>query len=185
MSENSKHIEQTLSTKNKVIIYSARYGIVIAFLLLMIGMSFTSDYFFTSYNIFNVLTQTAPILIVALGMTFVLGCGEIDLSVGSAVAVSSAITGTMLGLEYSFSLTVLVLIVIGIFIGITNAFFVIKGVPSFIVTLGMLTLLRGAAFVYTDGYSASIYNELVRFLGRGRLLGIVPLPAFISLFLAA
>ncbi len=180
----SQSIEKTLSTRNKIILYSAKYGIVIAFFLLMIGMSLANSIFITPYNIFNVMTQTAPVLIVALGMTFILGSGEIDLSVGSAIAVSSSITGTMLSLEYGFTTLVLTLITIGIVIGFINAFFVNKGVPSFIVTLGMLTLLRGAAFVYTDGYSVSINNEVVKFLGRNRIMGIVPVPALISLILA-
>ncbi len=176
--------EQILSTKNKLIILSAKYGIVVAFILLFISMSFLSNFFLTRHNIFNVMTQTAPILIVGLGMTFILGCGEIDLSVGSAIALSSAVIGTMLAAGYSFWVVCLALIVLGLLIGSINAFFTIKGVPSFIVTLGMLTLLRGAAFVYTDGYSVRIQNEIVRFIGRGRIFGIIPFPALVSIILA-
>lgn len=177
--------KESLSGKHKLIVNMAKYGIVVAFVILFIALSIVSEFFFTAHNIFNVITQTAPILIVGLGMTFVLGSGEIDLSVGSMIAVSSAVTGTMLAIGYNLWVVFLVLLVIGVVLGIIKSYFTVRGVPSFIVTLGMLTGLRGAAFVYTDGYSARIENATVNFIGRGRLFGgIIPFPALIAIILS-
>src|SRR5713226_8457363 len=73
-----------------------RYGLLIVFVLYFAIMSIVSPYFFTSLNLLNVLRQTAPVLISAVGMTFVIATAGIDLSVGSIVALVSVLTADWL-----------------------------------------------------------------------------------------
>src|SRR5713226_7201796 len=73
-----------------------RYGLFIAFLLYFALMSLVSPYFLTPVNLLNVLRQTAPVLIIAVGMTFVIATAGIDLSVGSIVAFVSVLTADWL-----------------------------------------------------------------------------------------
>jgi ribose/xylose/arabinose/galactoside ABC-type transport system permease subunit len=160
-------------------LFIARYAIVVAFLILLVWMSLASEHFLTSFNILNVLRQAAPILIVAIGMTFILATGGIDLSVGSVVALSSVLAAYLLADGFSAPVVIALVLIAGMFIGAINGFFVNQGVPAFIVTLAMLTLVRGVAFVYSDGYAKPVSDPLFLYLGRGRI-GDIPVPVIIA-----
>lgn len=162
-----------------LVLFIARYAIVVAFLILLVWMSFASEHFLTSFNILNVLRQAAPILIVAIGMTFILATGGIDLSVGSVVALSSVLAAYLLAGGLPALAVIALVLFVGMLIGAINGFFVNQGVPAFIVTLAMLTLVRGVAFVYSDGYAKPVTDPLFLHLGRGRM-GDIPIPVIIA-----
>jgi ribose/xylose/arabinose/galactoside ABC-type transport system permease subunit len=165
-----------------LILFLARQAIVFAFLAWMIWMSSSNSSFFTSYNIFNVLRQTAPIMIVGFGMTLILATGGIDLSVGSMVALTAVISSDLLSKGFGLTTIIFSNLGIGLIIGLINGFFVVQGIPPFIVTLALLTAVRGSAFVYSDGYATTIILQKFLELGRGRI-GVVPLPVIIALFI--
>ncbi|MEO8410721.1 MAG: ABC transporter permease, partial [Propionivibrio sp.] len=134
-------------------------GIAIALLLLVIAFSVMSPLFLTPGNVSNILTQIAINVCLAVGMTFVILSGGIDLSVGSLTAFCAVVAGTVLKLEALSSemailLAVLTSIAVGVGCGFINgAISSLWGVPSFIVTLGMLNIARGAALQWTDARS--------------------------------
>ncbi len=145
-----------------------RYGLLIVFILYFAIMSIVSPYFLTSLNLLNVLRQTAPVLISAIGMTFVIATAGIDLSVGSIVALVSVLTADWLRAGLGAWPVVTMGLVVGMLVGALNGFFVsYERLPPFVVTLATLTLVRGAAFVYTNGYTIPITNETFNSLGRG------------------
>ncbi len=120
------------------------------FLLLgVILFSLSSPYFLTAHNLSNVLTQASFIGLLALGMTVVMINGEIDLSVGSVLALSCALS---IGLQESIGIwpAVAVALFSGLLIGCINgALIVFSGIHSFIITLGALIGVRGLVFIYT------------------------------------
>ena len=151
------------------------------FLAVFIFLAIVAPNFFTINNQLNILRQAASILIVAVGMTFVITSAGIDLSVGSGLAVVAVLSAVTLSAGWPVWLSVLAMLALGILIGIFNGYFVAyQGIPSFIVTLAMLSALRGAAQLITQGYSIPIAPDSPFIaIGRGRLLGL-PVPALIA-----
>jgi simple sugar transport system permease protein len=152
------------------------------FALCCIVFSISTDAFLTTGNLLNLLRQSAPLLIVAVAMTFVITTGGIDLSVGSTVALVNALAAITLRADVPWPLVVIGMIVIGACVGLFQGWFVAyQRIPSFIVTLAGLSALRGIALLLTQGFSIPIASEgWFTQIGRGWLLGI-PMPAFIAL----
>ncbi|MDQ6437437.1 ABC transporter permease [Mesorhizobium sp. LHD-90] len=151
------------------------------FLGCLIFFAATTDTFLAAGNILNVIRQAAPILIVAVAMTFVIITGGIDLSVGSQVALVNAVAAIVLAMGYPWPVVVVGMIVFGGLMGILQGWFVAyQGIPAFIVTLAGLSIVRGFALYLTQGYSIPITGVPGFFaLGRGEFLGI-PVPALIA-----
>jgi len=152
------------------------------FLIMVVFFSIVSVAFLTSGNLLNVLRQAAPILIVAVAMTFVITTGGIDLSVGSVVALINALAAIMLQAAIAWPLVVVALIAIGAAVGAAQGWFIAyQGIQAFIVTLAGLSALRGIALLMTQGFSIPISTDLgfVQ-IGRAWLLG-APVPAWIAL----
>ncbi len=156
-----------------------RYGIVLAFVLLLIVLSFLSDSFLTLSNLLNVTRQVSINAILAAGMTFVILTGGIDLSVGSVLAVSGAIMAGLLSTGKDLLVGIGGGIAVGALLGLMNGLVIAKGkVQPFIATLAMLTIARGATLVYTDGRPITGLPDGFVWLGAGELLH-VPVPIFI------
>lgn len=171
----------TESRKLKSII--GEFGIIIALLLEIVLFSSLSPFFFTTDNLLNVTLQTSITAIIAAGMTFVILTAGIDLSVGAMVAFSGVIATSLLKLNLPFSLSFPLAILIGIAIGaLSGAFaglFVTRfNITPFIVTLALMTIWRGSAYIYTDGRPIWGLPETFGILGSGRLFGI-PVPTIV------
>ncbi len=155
------------------------------FLGCLVFFSITTDTFMTVGNILNIVRQAAPILIVAVAMTFVIITGGIDLSVGSQVALVNAVAAIFLAMGYPWPVVVLGMIAFGGGMGMIQGWFIAyQGIPAFIVTLAGLSIVRGFALYLTQGYSIPI-SGVPGFLalGHGELLGI-PVPALIAAAIA-
>ncbi len=160
-------------------------GISTALLLEVILFSVFSPYFFTAENILNVTLQTSITAIIAAGMTFVILTAGIDLSVGAMVAFSGVVVTSILKLGIPFSLSFPLCLLGGILIGICSGsiagLFVTRfNITPFIVTLALMTILRGGAYIYTGGRPIWGLPEEFSFLGSGRAFGI-PVPTIIML----
>ena len=154
--------------------------------VLCVALALAAPGFFTAENLLNVLRNISMQGIIALGMTMVIIAGEIDLSVGSAVAFAGCwmawLTGH-LGAAVSPVPAVLIAMLITIGTGlvpgwITGVLRTRYGVPSFITTLALLTGLSGIAELLTDGFPLTPFPEWYGTLGGGYLAGI-PVPAII------
>jgi simple sugar transport system permease protein len=151
------------------------------FLLCVVIFSFTSEAFLSTGNLLNLLRQSSPLLIVAVAMTFVITTGGIDLSIGSTVALINALAAIALQAGIPWPLVILLLLATGAIVGAAQGWFVaFEGIPSFIVTLAGLSVLRGLALLMTQGFSIPIAQEsfFVQ-IGRGWLFG-VPFPAVLA-----
>ncbi len=167
------------------IVGAREFSLAAVVILLVIALSFASPYFFTPGNLTVVGRQIGLGLIISVGMTFVILIGGIDLSVGSVVALVSVLTGQFMvtiGLNPAVSVLLALLagVAVGYVNGIINAF---GGLPSFVVTLGMLAVARGLALGITGGSTISGFPEAFLFLGQGQFLGI-PIPIYVAAFVA-
>ena len=142
--------------------------------------------FLTLFNIQVIMRQVAVFGILAIAETFIIIALGIDLSVGSIVAFVGVMTALMMGWTgNNILLSVLGALLISCVIGLYHGLFVTRlGVAPFIITLGSLSIFRGAAFVLTRGYPVLIRDEGFRWLGQG-LIGPLPVPFVILLIVAA
>ncbi|GAA0796094.1 ABC transporter permease [Clostridium sp. AF19-22AC] len=148
-------------------------GILIALVALCVVLTFASDSFLTASNLLNVSQQISTNFLIAIGMTFIILLGGIDLSVGSIIAV----TGLMMGLMMkNWNMPVILSLLLGV--AFASAVGLVTGLlitgfelPPFIATLGMMSIARGAAYTITEGQP--IYTFPKGFLAiTGRYGGI-------------
>lgn len=164
-----------------------RYGIYIAFVLLVAAIAITSPSFLKVSNIINILRQISVNGIIAVGMTFVIITRGIDLSVGSILALSAVIaTSVAHPGQYPVVIPVLAALLVGLCLGAVNGYFIAKkNLAPFIVTLGMMTIARGMSLVYTDGRPIIGLSDSYNEIGGGYLFGIpVPVLVFIVVLLS-
>jgi len=153
------------------VIYFIFVGIILLFSILLFDRGFLS-----AENLMNIARQTAMISIMAVGMTFVLAAGEIDLSFGSVVALSSIITAMVLRSFESILLSVAAGLASGFLAGIVNGFFVAKmGIPSFLVTLGMSNVILGLARWISGLQSIAVDHEIFTFIFGSGDIGPIPI----------
>ena len=166
-----------------------KFQSVIGLLIFTIIISFLSDRFLTSANMFNVLRQTSINAIIAAGMTFVIISGGIDLSVGSNFAFSGAVGAYMIASGQPLIIAILVALGVGVAIGMANGFFISKfNLQPFIVTLAMMTIFRGLTLVLTQGKPISTgyekKGEIFSNIGNSYTFGI-PNPILIMIVVFA
>jgi ribose/xylose/arabinose/galactoside ABC-type transport system permease subunit len=139
-----------------------------------------TPHFLTVSNLLNVLEQTAINAIVAVGMTFVIISGGIDLSVGSVLAVSGIALGSALQAGAPVPVAIALALAVGLACGLVNGVLVTFGrLPPFIATLGMMSVARGAALMLAEGRPISGFDDGFRMLATGRVL-MMPAPAIIA-----
>lgn len=154
-------------------------GPFIGLLLIIIVISILNPGFLAVNNILNILRQVSINALIAFGMTFVILTGGIDLSVGSILALSSAVTASLLASGVDPFIAVSVGLICGILLGAFNGIIISKGkVAPFIATLATMTIYRGLTLMYTEGRPITGLGDSSFFemMGRGYFLGI-PFPA--------
>ena len=157
------------------------YGIAIAFIIICTVMTALSPVFLTVTNVLNVIRQSSIFGIMAIGMTFVILTGGIDLSVGSILAVVGAISAGMLKGGMEVLPVVILALAIGISCGLANGVLITVGrIAPFVVTLGMMSVARSLTLIYTTGYPISGCAGAFRFIGGGDILAI-PFPIVVFL----
>lgn len=160
-------------------------GTILALIILMVFVSILNPAFLQSNNLLNLMRQLIINGFIALGMTFVILTGGIDLSVGSTLALTSAIFAGFLQNEMNTGLAILIALVLGLVLGLLNGILITKGkLAPFIVTLATMTIFRGLTLVYTDGRPIAGPRDdfAFKFLGKGQFLGI---PFQVILFILA
>ncbi|PYV44734.1 MAG: ribose ABC transporter permease [Acidobacteria bacterium] len=164
-----------------LLLYSRQFGTLVGLLALSTVLWLLTPYFLTLSNLLNIAEQTAIIAIVAVGMTFVIITAGIDLSVGSVLALSGVIMASALHAGVPLPASLLAGSGAGLFCGLLNGLLVAQGrLPPFISTLGMMSVARGAALVFTEGRAISGFSESFRHFASGKILAL-PMPVVIML----
>ena len=167
-----------------------KYGIIGVLIILIAIISILEPKFLSPTNLFNVLTQSSIYGILALGMTLVITSKGIDLSVGSMLAFSGVVAASLAQTSSATTLyypnitdmpvivPILVALVIGSLLGAINGSLIAyTGIPAFIATLGMYTIARGAALIYTGGKPVSQFTDSM--MAIGGKIGIIPVPVIV------
>jgi ribose transport system permease protein len=167
-----------------------RYGVPAALVVMMIFFTTQSSAFFTETNIMNILRQSSVLAIAAVGTTIVLICGGIDISMGAIMALAgiTAVVGVQtFGIPDGAS--VVLALVAAAFVGYANGVLAERvRIPAFIATLGTSLVVRGIAFVYTEGRSIGFgrgeaaTGQFIQWVGKG-FIGVVPVPVVLMLLL--
>lgn len=189
-------MSEQIKKKNNVIGFLTKNMILVGFIVLCVVLGILSSNFFTVSNWLNILTQVSVIGIIAVGMTFVIITGGIDLSVGSILAFAAIVSGMMLRGSYSIPVVIIVCLVLGTAWGFFNGFFITKfKVPAFIVTLATMSIARGFTMVVSDGKNQALsisksanptlFNKLSSFLKIGDKIGPIPVPIIIMIIILA
>jgi ribose transport system permease protein len=158
-------------------------------------LSLATDGFLTSRNLFNVGRQISLLGIMSIGMTFVLISGEVDLSVGSIYAFCGLATGMLIIAGWSLISALCAGLLTGAAIGVVNGVLSTYGrLPSLIATLGMLSIVRGAALILTNGQPVTVnvrngarpdVLDAFEYMGQGYVFGVVPMQLVFFVLLAA
>lgn len=186
MSLNSQNVSVRQASIGTMI---ARYGIVISFVILFIALSFVSQNFLSPNNLLNVLRQVSINGVLAVGMTFVILTAGIDLSIGSMLAFAGAVAASLVTGPDAFNPVVAVVagVTVGSICGALNGTLIAYfRVPAFVVTLGMLSVARGATLLYSGGRPIPNLSPDFRWLGQGLIFSIpVPVIIFAIVFAVA
>ena len=143
--------------------------------------------FFTFPNILNIFRNVALAGVISFGMTMTIIGGEIDLSVGSSIALSAVLTATITGaldkagimpMETAVFVAMGCALVVGMLIGLFNGFIRTRfNIPSFIITLAMLNVIYGTAALISKGFPVTTLPDWYNWIGAGRIFGVFPVPA--------
>lgn len=149
--------------------FARKYGILLVLLIMWILLMAVSPTFRTTKNAVNILRQVSVNGIIAIGMTFVIMTGGIDLTVGSQVAVAGVVAGSILVANpANVAVAVIAGIVACALFGAMNGFFVAyMDVPPFVATLAGQTIARGFAYVYSNGKPYTLASDGFTVIGKG------------------
>lgn len=175
---NQVEARPTKTLQDRFARFVAPYLMYWVFAALIIFFSLLSPVFFSASNFLNIGQQTALVTIIAVGMTFVIISGEIDLSVGASMALSGVTTAmAMQATGGSLLVGVVVGIAVGAAIGLANGLITTRlGIPSFLVTLAMLGIARGLALMLSGGQPVIITNSVFWDLFNSALVFGIPIP---------
>lgn len=184
MSEKKREVNAFGKRNPFTSIIKGNIGIIAVLIIMCVIVSIATDKFLTTNNIISVLRQISINTYIALGMTLVIILGHIDLSVGSIVAMSGTLT---VGLTVNQGMPLIVAIIIGLAVGTLAGFisgFIVSHfkVPAFIITMAMMNIASGIAYVYTGGQSTRITDKMFIAIGTGYLFNVIPLPGALAAF---
>lgn len=174
-------------TRQQIGAFLARQGILVAFVIFMVGFALANNRFLAPDNIMGVVRSSAILGVMALGVTFVVISGNLDLSVGSMMSFSTIVVldlhdkiGPTMAIPAMFAMTLCLGAIVGFLVGYLR-------LNSLIVTLGMLSAIHGVTLTYSGGKNMDIADKdgtWFSAFGQGKLLG-VPVPILMLLVLAA
>ncbi|AJE47126.1 ABC transporter permease [Celeribacter indicus] len=184
MTETTRYKADPLATVRSMM---RQYGgIFLALVVLCVFFSLSNPRFMSVANMMNILQQVAVIAIAAFGMTWVILLGEIDLSVGSIIAVAGMVGAQVIGLGWGFAPALALTLLSGALMGALNGVLTAKLLlPSFIVTVATMSIYRGMVSLPTNGAPAMIMDPTWTAIGANSLLGVpIIIWIVIALFLA-
>ena len=148
-------------------------GILLSLVMLCVIFSFLNPRFMSVVNFMNILQQVAVVAIAAFGMTWVILLGEIDLSVGSIIAVAGMVGAQCFAFGLGFAPALVVTLLAGALMGMLNGVLTAKLLlPSFIVTVATMGIYRGMVSLPTNGAPAMIENSTWTAIGTESFLGL-------------
>lgn len=163
-----------------------KYAVVFVLFALVLLFSFVSDSFFTLRNLTNIVTQNTYFIIVAIGMSFVLISGGIDLSVGYQMSLVGVMSGMMMVLwDFPVWATILIGLALGTILGLLNGIIIIQ-IRTFplIVTLATSVIFQGISYIVSQARTFREFPTAFQYIAKGRIGGI-PFDVYLTIFIVA
>ena len=183
----SASIDQKQQTWLSGLLGSQTFWVFIAVIVASIALSFATDAFATTKNLFNITRNVTFVAIIALGMTMVIITGGIDLSVGSVLCLCSMVLAVTMNAGYSIEVGILAAVVTALVVGAINGVLIAYvGLPPFVVTLGMLSIARSLAMVASGNtvvFEFGPDNDTLLALGGGSWVFGIANPVFYTIVL--
>lgn len=187
MTETAEEIRVGASPWSKIGELVSRSGLLIGLIILFVLLAALAPNFLSSRNLLNVLRAVAFNGMIACGMTLIIIAGDIDVSVGSAVAWASSLLG-VLAIQQGWPLLLAVVFVViqgTVVHGLAGFIRVRWEIPSFVVSLALFMSLRGAARLITNAYPITPFPDGFSFWGGGYIANVIPVPAVLMLITVA
>jgi ribose/xylose/arabinose/galactoside ABC-type transport system permease subunit len=171
----------SLSNATRIIQVAESLGVFVLLVMVVIGASIIAPGFFTYTNVTNTLITASITAVTGLGMTFAIAMGGFDLSVGSVQVLTAIVAAGLLSV-IDPPLAILGALLAGLALGLLNGVLISKlKLPAFVVTFGMMSIVRGVALLVTQGQSVMITKHVeFGLLNNGKILG-VPVPFIIMI----
>jgi ribose/xylose/arabinose/galactoside ABC-type transport system permease subunit len=174
-----------MNWKHLLLLRRRQIGTLLGLLLLCLILALASPYFLTLANLSNILVQASINAVIAVGMTFVIISAGIDLSVGSILALAGVVLANRLEASWPVPLAIGCALAVGSVCGLANGALITWGrLPPFIATLGMMSIARGGALLFTEGRPISGFSNSFRALATDNLW-FIPAPTLIMLLVYA
>lgn len=190
MTDTTAALKLPQPRKFDIVAFLERYGVLLFLVLLIVLFATQNPRFISLRNVSNILTEVSIYGIIAVGMTCVILTGGVDLAVGSLLAFSAmCAAAVVMALGGAFPMSWLVALLVACAVGTAAGYLqgkavTLLNVPPFIVTLGGMTIWRGATLILNDGGPISGFDEGLRWWGRGNVFG-VPVPVLVFIFVSA
>ncbi len=164
-----------------------KYAIVLIFIVMFVGMTFLTDAFLHPRNLFNVVRQISVVGLIAIGVTMVIITTGIDLSSGSVLALAAVFAASLAqqpgwhdakypGLVVPVIVPIVAALAIGVLCGAINGGLIARfKIPPFIATLGMMTVARGFALIYSNRPVSGL-TDTYNFIGQGEIFKVISIP---------
>lgn len=166
-------------------IFMRKYGIAAILILMIVFMCIASPTFRTTGNVLSILQQISLNGVLALGMVFVITAGGIDLSIGPMLALTSVIVGQVLAATNSILLAVILSVLVCAAFGVVNGVLIARfNMFPFVVTLATQLVIRGTAYIISDGKTMTLTNASFRNIGMGKMADVIPYSILILLAVA-
>ncbi|CAM5769321.1 ribose ABC transporter permease [Labrys miyagiensis] len=161
----------------------ARYGTVVAAVLIFIGFALATERFLSVGNLSNVLIQISVLMVISSALTVAVASGEFDLSVGFVASLAVVLVAGLIAWSgYSVAVAIILSMLAGVAVGLINGMLVtVLRIPSLIATLAMGPMVLGLNYAYTNG--DSIYEpmpESFYYIAKGKLFEVIPVPVVIA-----
>lgn len=181
MSTNTNTARESPKSGRKLFVWLLKNNTYLVFLAMIIACCILSSNFYTVQNITNLLKQNTIIGVITMGMLLIILTGDIDLSVGSicgAANVIVSVIATRNNMPIQFA--VVTALALGVGMGAVNGFFIVyKKLPSFIVTLAVMTVGRGFAYIWSRGAPINVTSDGIKAISSGYFLGLPNLVWFL------
>jgi simple sugar transport system permease protein/ribose transport system permease protein len=167
--------------------FVAKYGTVVAAVVVFVAFSLASGRFLSLDNVSIVLIQISVLMVVSSGLTVAVASGEFDLSIGQVTSLAGVlVAGLMIWSHLSAGAAILLTVLAGVAIGFVNGVLITwLRVPSMIATLAMGPIARGLNYAYTNGDSIyAVMPDSFYYISKGRILGFIPAPIAIAVVVA-
>ena len=169
-----------MNAKSYITHHARQFGTLLGLIGLCIILWILTPHFLTVSNLLNVAQQTSINAIIAVGLTFVIITAGIDLSVGSILAFAGVVLAWALQSGVPLPFALLIGLGVGTLSGLVNGVLISYGrLPPFISTLGMMSVARGAALLFSDGRPISGFSESFRYLATGKVF-FIPVPVILT-----